>query len=87
MLSWLKKRFNNWAERYLKKEIERLRAENLRLNAEYRKATGETQIRLTPEEQKRLSALRKHLDPEWLKKHDAESGDIFAHRHNGLPSE
>ena len=82
MLAWLKKRINDWAERYMNKEIERLRIENARLREDYRKETGEMHIQLTPEEQERISALRKKMDPEWLKKHDEETGDIFRQRRN-----
>lgn len=92
MLAWLKKRFNKWVERQLKKENERLQAEsrrlqaeNRRLSAEYQEATGETHIELTPKERERLIAVRSKVDPEWLKKHDAETGDVFGLRRDGLP--
>jgi len=40
MFGWLKKRLVEWAERYQKREIERLHAEALRLKAEVLKMNG-----------------------------------------------
>jgi len=70
MFTWLKKRIVDWADRYQKREIERLLAEALELKAEVLKATGEPRIRLTPEQRLRLDALRKRIDPEVLKRID-----------------
>ena len=67
IFAWLKKRFVDWADRCLKREIERLHAENLRLKAEVLKATGEPRIRLTPEEHRELESLRQTIDPEAIK--------------------
>jgi hypothetical protein len=70
MFGWLKQRLINWADRYQKREIERLYVESLRLKAEVLKTTGEERIRLTPEECLSLNELRKKLDPEVLKRID-----------------
>ena len=67
MFAWLKKRLVDWADRYQKREIERLHAEGLRLKAELLKINGGQPIRLTPEERQRLNELRKNIDPERLK--------------------
>ena len=76
MFDWFRNWFTAWAERFQKREIERLHAEILSLKAEVLKTTGEKQIRLTPKERQKLVELRNGLDPEVLRQidvlHDAE---------------
>jgi len=54
----------------VQREIERLVAENRRLKAEIMSHNGGQPIRLTPQEQARLDALRRDIDPEVLKRID-----------------
>jgi hypothetical protein len=73
MFGWLKQRFVDWVDRYQKRELDRLHAEALRLKAEVLKMTGESRIRLTPEQAARLNAARKKIDAERLKQIDVLS--------------
>jgi len=57
----------NWAVRMQQKEIGRMHAELVRLQAEALKNNGGKPIILTPEEQQRLDELKKGIDPEVLK--------------------
>ena len=49
MFTWLKKRLFEWADRYQKREIERLHQEALRLKGEVLKNNGGRPIQLSPE--------------------------------------
>jgi hypothetical protein len=68
MFGWLKKRLVEWAERYQKREIERLHAEALRLKAEVLKMNGGQPIQLTPEERRLLNEASQGIDPQVLKR-------------------
>ncbi|MCH8148158.1 MAG: hypothetical protein IH987_09240 [Planctomycetes bacterium] len=70
MFTWFKTRLIAWADRYQKREIERLYQEGLRLKREALKNNGGRPIRLSPEEHQRLNELRKNIDPEVLKRID-----------------
>ena len=70
MFTWLKKRLFEWADRYQKREIERLHQEALRLKGEVLKNNGGQAIQLSPETHQRLNELRKNIDPEVLKRID-----------------
>ena len=70
MFTWFKTRLFAWADRYQKREIERLYQEGLRLKREALKNNGGRPIRLSPEEHQRLNELRKNIDPEVLKRID-----------------
>ncbi len=70
MFTWLKKRLFEWADRYQKREIERLHQEALRLKGEVLKNNGGRPIHLPPETHQRLNELRKNIDPEVLKRID-----------------
>ena len=73
MFTWLKKRLFEWADRYQKREIERLHQEALRLKGEVLKNNGGRPIQLSPETHQRLNELRKNIDPKVLKRIDLVS--------------
>jgi hypothetical protein len=67
MLSWLKRRQVNWAEKVQGPEIDRLLKENKRLKAEIERKTGKP-IQLTPAQRQLLAEQGRGVDPEVLKK-------------------
>ena len=66
MFTWLKRWLVAWAERYQRREIERLHEEGCRLKEELLKLTGGDRISLSPE-QRRLLTETKGIDPQVLK--------------------
>ena len=66
MISWLKKRLIAWVEILQRREIARLRQENMRLKEEMERKTGQS-IQLTPDERPLLAEKAKGIDPETLK--------------------
>ena len=74
MFTWLNKRLFEWADRYQKREIERLHQKVLRRKGEVLKNNGGQPIQLSPEAHQRLNELRKNIDPEVLKRIDLLSG-------------
>ena len=70
MFGWIRTRLQGWVHRVQQKEIERLIEENRRLKAQLLERNGGKPIRLTPEQRRRLEAMRKRIDPEVLKQID-----------------
>ncbi len=66
MLSWLKKRLVDWAEKVQQREIARLREESQRLKEEIERETGHP-IQLTPDERRLLAEKASRIDLQTLK--------------------